>query len=68
MALNENKATNGGVDLHGKHPRPTPKAISLTNGRVLRRPRQQKANAPVAGFATAGHMMRTRCLGVSQLL
>jgi hypothetical protein len=52
----ENKATNGGVDFHGKHPQPPPKGGSLTTGRVLHRPRQHSADAPLAWFVTAVHI------------
>jgi len=37
---------NGGVDLHDEHPRP-PKTGSLSTSRILLRPRQQFAGAPV---------------------
>ena len=46
----------GGVDLHGKHPRPPPKGASLTNGRILLRPHQHNADDPLAWFVTAVHI------------
>src|SRR5215208_6735927 len=55
VALNKHETSNGGVDLHDKHPRPTPKRASLTNGRILLRPRQHRAAAPLAWFVTALH-------------
>ena len=55
----ENERPNGGVDLHGEHPRPSPKRASLTNGRILLRPRQHRAAAPLAWFVIAVH----RCSG-----
>ena len=49
----EHKTSNGGVDFHNKHPRPHPKEASLTNGRILLRPHQHQADAPVDWFVTA---------------
>ena len=46
---------NGGVDLHGEHPRPLPKRAAYPLAGVLLRPRQHIADAPVACFVTALH-------------
>ena len=46
---------NGNQHLHGKHPRPTPKAVSPSTGRDLPRRVRHRAGAPVAGFVTAVH-------------
>ena len=54
-ALQEYKPSNGGVDLHGKHPRPPAKGASLTNGRILLPPHQHQADAPLAWLVTALH-------------
>ena len=51
--FHEHEAPNSGIALHGKHPRPTPKEISLNTGRFLLRRPQHAAGAPVAGFVTA---------------
>ena len=56
VALNEHKTTNGGIDLHRKHPGPpSQKGASLTNGGISLRPRQHIADAPLAWFVIALH-------------
>src|SRR5665213_3343734 len=55
VTLQEHEMSNGGGDLHGEHPRPSPQRASLTNGRILLRPRQHRAAAPLAWFVTALH-------------
>ncbi len=60
VALQKYKTANGGVDLHGKHPQPPPKRVSLTNGRILLRPRQHHAAASLAWFVTTVHKHSSR--------
>ncbi len=60
VALDKHKTPNGGIHFHGKHPSVIPKGTNLTNGRVLRRPRQHNADAPMACFVTALHNQRRR--------
>jgi hypothetical protein len=54
-AFHKNKTLNGGIALHGIHPRSTPKRTNLSTGRLLRRRAQHNAGAPVTGFVTALH-------------
>ena len=58
--LYDRKTPNGGIALHGIHPRSTPKRTNLSTGRLLRRPAQHNAGVPVAGFVTALHSLGFR--------